>query len=147
MLEGIRSCLKSYPMLSTKVEESGEHILVAPGELYMDCVMHDLRRLYAEIEIKVSDPFVKFCETVAETSSIKCVATTPNSKNKLEVIAEPLEKGVAEDVERGLVDLTNKKATAQFFETYFISLIMIQLLANMDGMFWPHVISGHLDLI
>jgi U5 small nuclear ribonucleoprotein component len=33
---------KSYPLLSTKVEESGEHVILGTGELYLDCVMHDL---------------------------------------------------------------------------------------------------------
>ena len=42
--------------------------------------MHDLRKMYAEIEIKVDDPVVAFCETVIETSSIKCFAETPNKK-------------------------------------------------------------------
>ncbi|KMU91969.1 elongation factor 2 [Coccidioides immitis H538.4] len=56
MLEGLRKINKSYPLISTKVEESGEHIVLGTGELYMDCVLHDLRRLYAEMELKVSDP-------------------------------------------------------------------------------------------
>ena len=55
--------------------------------------MHDLRKLYSEIDIKVADPVVSFCETVVETSSLKCFAETPNKKNKLTLIAEPLEKG------------------------------------------------------
>lgn len=32
-----------------QVEESGEHIVLGTGELYLDCVMHDLRRMYSEI--------------------------------------------------------------------------------------------------
>ncbi len=80
------------------------------GELYLDCVMHDLRKMYSEIgeivarlipynmavksepshvivlnapppaDIKVADPVVAFCETVVETSSLKCFAETPNKK-------------------------------------------------------------------
>lgn len=42
--------------------------------------MHDLRKMYSDIEIKVDDPVVSFCETVVETSSIKCFAETPNKK-------------------------------------------------------------------
>jgi U5 small nuclear ribonucleoprotein component len=80
MLAGLRAVNKSYPLLSTKVEESGEHVVVGTGELYLDCVMHDLRRLYSEIEIKVSDPTTRFCETVLETSALKCYADTPNKK-------------------------------------------------------------------
>lgn len=49
MLEGLRKCNKSYPLLSTKVEESGEHVILGTGELYLDCVMHDLRKMYSEI--------------------------------------------------------------------------------------------------
>ena len=56
---------------------------VVTGELYIDCVMHDLRHVYAEIEVKVSDPVVTFCETVVETSSLKCFAETPNQRSKL----------------------------------------------------------------
>ena len=80
MLAGLRSINKSYPLVSTKVEESGEHVVVGTGELYLDCVMHDLRRLFSEIEIKVSDPVTKFSETVLETSALKCYADTPNKK-------------------------------------------------------------------
>lgn len=80
MLAGLRSINKSYPLVSTKVEESGEHVLIGTGELYLDSVMHDLRKLFSEIEIKVSDPVVKFCETVLETSALKCYADTPNKK-------------------------------------------------------------------
>lgn len=53
MLEGLRKVNRSYPLLITKVEESGEHILIGTGEVYLDCVLHDLRKMYSEIEIKV----------------------------------------------------------------------------------------------
>ncbi|KAJ8956271.1 hypothetical protein NQ318_015007 [Aromia moschata] len=99
MLDGLRKVNKSYPLLTTRVEESGEHVVLGTGELYLDCVMHDLRKMYSEIDIKVADPVVAFCETVVETSSLKCFAETPNKKNKLTMIAEPLEKGLAEDIE------------------------------------------------
>ena len=36
--------------------------------------------LYLILEIKVADPVVAFCETVVETSSLKCFAETPNKK-------------------------------------------------------------------
>nr|CAG4649929.1 EOG090X00RJ [Sida crystallina] len=52
MLDGLRKVNKSYPLLSTRVEESGEHVILGTGELYLDCVMHDLRKMYSEIEIK-----------------------------------------------------------------------------------------------
>lgn len=47
--------------------------------------MHDLRHMYADIEVKVDDPVVTFCETVVETSSIKCFAETPNKKYAIQI--------------------------------------------------------------
>jgi U5 small nuclear ribonucleoprotein component len=117
MLEGLRKVNKSYPLISTKVEESGEHIVLGTGELYMDCVLHDLRRLYSEMELKVSDPVTRFCETVVETSAIMCYAITPNKKNKITMIAEPLDDGIAEDIESGRVKIRDPiRKVAQFFE-------------------------------
>lgn len=116
MLEGLRKINRSYPLIITKVEESGEHILIATGELYLDCVLHDLRKMYSEIEIKVSDPSVSFCETVIDTSGIKCHAETPNKLNKLTMIASPLDKGLVEDIEREIIDLDfGKKRVSKYF--------------------------------
>ncbi|XP_013419342.1 116 kDa U5 small nuclear ribonucleoprotein component-like isoform X2 [Lingula anatina] len=120
MLDGLRKISKSYPLVTTKVEESGEHIVLGTGELYLDCVMHDLRKLYSEIDIKVADPVVTFCETVVETSSLKCFAETPNKKNKITMIAEPLEKGLAEDIENEVVQITwPRKRLGEFFQTKY----------------------------
>ncbi|KAH9879172.1 hypothetical protein J1614_002610 [Plenodomus biglobosus] len=117
MLDGLRKINKSYPLITTKVEESGEHIVLGTGELYMDCVLHDLRRLYADMEIKVSDPVTRFCETVVEMSAIKCYALTPNKKNKLTMIAEPLDPGIAEDIEAGKVNIKDPvRVVGKFFE-------------------------------
>jgi U5 small nuclear ribonucleoprotein component len=117
MLDGLRKINKSYPLITTKVEESGEHVILGTGELYMDCVLHDLRRLYAEMEIKVSDPVTRFCETVVETSAIKCYAETPNKKNKITMVAEPLDQGIAEDIESGKVSIKSPtRVIGKFFE-------------------------------
>lgn len=117
MLDGLRKINKSYPLISTKVEESGEHIILGTGELYMDCVLHDLRRLYSEMEIKVSDPVTRFCETCVETSAVKCYALTPNKKNKITMVAEPLDPGIAEDIEAGKVSIRDPvRVVGKFFE-------------------------------
>jgi 116 kDa U5 small nuclear ribonucleoprotein component len=120
MLDGLRKINKTYPLAITKVEESGEHIILGTGELFLDCILHDLRKMYSEIEIKVADPVVRFCETVLETSSQKCFAETPNKKSKLVMVAEPLEAGIATDIERGAVSLDwDKKQVVDFFQSKY----------------------------
>ncbi|KAI2501449.1 Elongation factor G [Fragilaria crotonensis] len=111
MVEGLRRISKAYPMAKTRVEESGEHVLFGTGELYMDCMMHDLRHVYSDIEVKVSDPIVGFRETVIETSSLKCFAETANKRNKLTFIAEPLDDGLAEMLEAGKINQVGTPAS------------------------------------
>jgi U5 small nuclear ribonucleoprotein component len=87
MLDGLRKINKSYPLITTKVEESGEHIILGTGELYMDSVLHDLRRIYADMEIKVT------------------------------MVAEPLDDGIAEDIETGRIQMRGgARKVAKFFE-------------------------------
>jgi U5 small nuclear ribonucleoprotein component len=120
MVEGLRRISKAYPMARTRVEESGEHVLFGTGELYMDCMMHDLRHVYSNIEVKVADPVVGFRETVLETSSVKCFSETANKRNKLTFIAEPLDDGLAEQLEAGKVNLNwDKKKIGRFFQTQY----------------------------
>ncbi|KAK1744970.1 116 kDa U5 small nuclear ribonucleoprotein component [Skeletonema marinoi] len=120
MIEGLRRVSKSYPMSTTRVEESGEHILFGTGELYLDCLMHDLRTVYSDIEVKVADPVVGFRETVVETSSIKCTSETANKRNTLTFTAEPLDDGLAEKLEAGKVNLNwDNKKLGRFFQTKY----------------------------
>ncbi|PXF48545.1 hypothetical protein BWQ96_01714 [Gracilariopsis chorda] len=101
MISSIRQCVNSYPGLVTKVEETGEHTLLGSGELYMDCVLRDLRESFGNIEVKVSDPVVPFAETVLDTSVLQCYAETPNKQNKVVMIAEPLEERIMKSLDDG----------------------------------------------
>eukprot|EP00753_Platysulcus_tardus_P000712 PLAT10659.1.p2 GENE.PLAT10659.1~~PLAT10659.1.p2 ORF type:complete len:666 (+),score=352.56 PLAT10659.1:3-2000(+) len=120
MEDGLRKLSMSYPALDTFAYESGEHVLYGTGELYVDCAMHDLRHMYSGIEVKVADPVVRFCETVSVTSSLRCFAATTNKLNKLTMVAEPLDKGLAEDIEFGAVKAEwDTEATADFLQTKY----------------------------
>lgn len=121
LVEGLRKISKSYPLAATKVEESGEHIILGTGELQMDCIMHDLRMLYTDIEIKVADPVVSFCETVVDSSILNCLAETANKRNRLTVLAEPLEETLAQDIDHRYIDLIShpQKETSAYFKKHY----------------------------
>lgn len=104
MVSSLRQCMKSYPGLVTKVEESGEHTVMGSGELYMDCVLRDLRESYSKVDIKVSDPVVPFAETVSETSALQCYSDTPNGKNKFVIVSEPLEETILKALDDGTLE-------------------------------------------
>ena len=98
MVDGLRKINQSYPASKTKVEESGENIIMGTGELYFDNILNDLRNIYSDIEIKVSDPVVNFQETILETSSFKCNSKSLNNKNKIGIVAEPMNTEVVHDL-------------------------------------------------
>ena len=98
MVDGLRKINQSYPASKTKVEESGENVIMGTGELYFDNILNDLRNIYSDIEIKVSDPVVTFKETILETSSFKCNSSSLNNKNKIGIIAEPMNTEVVHDL-------------------------------------------------
>ena len=52
VVDGLRKVSKSYPLLATRVEESGEHVVLGTGELYLDSALKDLRELYGDVEVK-----------------------------------------------------------------------------------------------
>ncbi len=103
MTNGLRCVSKSYPLLETRVEESGEHVIMGTGELYLDCVMHDLRHMYTGIEVRVSEPAVSFSETIETSSAVQTSGTTPDQRNTLMMVAEPFEDNLCADIENGRI--------------------------------------------
>ena len=70
--EHIDICVCIYVLyVYYKYTNTFSHTHTGTGELYLDCVMHDLRLMYSEVEIKTADPSVSLCESVVETSSLK----------------------------------------------------------------------------
>ncbi|EAK88970.1 Snu114p GTpase, U5 snRNP-specific protein, 116 kDa [Cryptosporidium parvum Iowa II] len=106
MLEGLKSISKAYTCSVTKVEENGEHVMFGTGELQMDCMMHDLRCLYGNLDVKVSDPMVHFCETVLEKSVVKCFGDSTNGLNRLYITSEPLDRGISDELENGIMKVS-----------------------------------------
>merc|ERR1712050_751785 len=56
---------------------------------------------YAQCEFIVSDPVVSYRETVNETSSMTCLAKSPNKHNRIYLTAEPMSDEIAKDIEDG----------------------------------------------
>jgi translation elongation factor EF-G len=73
---------------------------------------------------QVADPSCTFRETVVETSSLKCFSETPNKKNKLTMIAEPLDEGLAQDIESGAVSINWVSYSLSFsYAIYFVNIM------------------------
>ncbi|ODV61517.1 U5 snRNP GTPase SNU114 ASCRUDRAFT_75515 [Ascoidea rubescens DSM 1968] len=100
LLEGFRKINKSYCGCEIKVEESGEHVVIGSGEMYLDCLLHDLRKLYGDINVKISEPFSKLSETCLDITMKKIFVESRNKMNKISIICEPLDEKIVEDLNR-----------------------------------------------
>lgn len=129
LLSSLQNINKSYLGAQIKVEESGEYVISGSGELYLDCLLYDLRYLYADkLEIKVSEPFVRFEETITEKSLSKLTIHSNNGKNSISLICEPLEDAIVKDLSSSgngankLVadfDKLTKRQVAKIFQTQY----------------------------
>merc|ERR1712039_795065 len=82
-------------------EESGEHVIAGCGELHVEICLKDLREEYAQCDFIVSDPVVSYRETVAEKSSVTCLAKSPNKHNRIYLVAEPMDDELCNAIEDG----------------------------------------------
>merc|ERR1712217_456950 len=101
LVEGLKKLSKSDPLVVCTTEESGEHVIAGCGELHVEICLKDLREEYAQCEFIVSDPVVSYRETVNDTSSITCLAKSPNKHNRIYLMAEPMSDELCADIEDG----------------------------------------------
>jgi len=93
LVEGLRRLGKSDPLVQIIVEPTGEHIVACAGDLHLEITLRDLQDFVGSgVELVVSRPVVPFQETVIASSSIKCLAKSPNNHNRLIGACEPLQK-------------------------------------------------------
>eukprot|EP00357_Protocruzia_adherens_P010886 CAMPEP_0114986166 /NCGR_PEP_ID=MMETSP0216-20121206/8279_1 /TAXON_ID=223996 /ORGANISM="Protocruzia adherens, Strain Boccale" /LENGTH=813 /DNA_ID=CAMNT_0002348579 /DNA_START=60 /DNA_END=2501 /DNA_ORIENTATION=- len=72
LVEGLKKLNRVDPSVETYVQESGEYILTACGEVHLERCLKDLREEFAKVNIQASPPLVNFRETVtAETLKSK----------------------------------------------------------------------------
>merc|ERR1712117_415978 len=101
LVEGLKKLSKSDPLVVCTTEESGEHVIAGCGELHVEICLKDLREENAQCEFIVSDPVVSYRETVNDTSSMTCLAKSPNKHNRIYLTAEPMSDELCQAIEDG----------------------------------------------
>ncbi|KAL4448964.1 hypothetical protein ABPG77_007681 [Micractinium sp. CCAP 211/92] len=105
LVEGLRLLHRADPMVQVAVQETGEHVLCAAGEVHLETCIKDLQERFARCQLVVSPPLVAFRETVfcreeappetAPRPTFVVEAATPSGACTLRVAALPLPAGVA----------------------------------------------------
>ncbi|KAL0218724.1 hypothetical protein P9112_004377 [Eukaryota sp. TZLM1-RC] len=107
MISALQILQKYYPLLKVSITDNNDYSLSGPGELYLDCALKDLREFFGKIEVRVTDPMVEVRETITDKSSFECVSKSVNEANTVSMVAEMIEKEVA-DVIRSKVHVMNE---------------------------------------
>eukprot|EP01119_Soliformovum_irregulare_P017176 TRINITY_DN5056_c0_g1_i1.p1 TRINITY_DN5056_c0_g1~~TRINITY_DN5056_c0_g1_i1.p1 ORF type:complete len:1064 (-),score=378.08 TRINITY_DN5056_c0_g1_i1:194-2935(-) len=99
LVEGLKILNQSDPSVEVLVQETGEHVIVASGELHLARCLTDLRERWAKIQIRVSEPIVAFRETITNEPSQKFPSVivsvpTANKVGHVKVSAIPLPSNI-----------------------------------------------------
>jgi elongation factor 2 len=108
LVESLKKLSKSDPLVQCTVEPTGEHIIACAGELHLEICINDLKEFMNGAELIISDPVVTYQETVLAKSSETCLAKSPNGHNRLWCVAEPLDEGLVDALEK--TSLTKEEA-------------------------------------
>jgi len=62
--KALRICSKIYPNFNCQIKSNGNIILSSTSELYLDCILKDLKEILGKIEFQLSEPYLPLRETV-----------------------------------------------------------------------------------
>lgn len=105
LMEGLKRLSKSDPLVLCITAPTGEHIVAGAGELHLEICMKDLKEDFMKgAPIKVSEPVVSFCETVAGKTEFTCISKSPNKHNRLYMECEPLADSLCKAIDKNEVN-------------------------------------------
>ncbi|KAF8635904.1 hypothetical protein AX15_000083 [Amanita polypyramis BW_CC] len=78
LVNGLKLLSQSDPCVETFQQQTGEHVILAAGELHLERCLKDLRERFARVDIQASTPIVPFRETAVKASDM-APTKTPNA--------------------------------------------------------------------
>ncbi|CAF3178210.1 unnamed protein product [Rotaria socialis] len=102
LVEGLKKLVQADSLVQV-LNENGQHVIAAAGELHLEICLADLEKTHARCPLKVATPIVTYRETITAESRQIAFTKTTNKHNKFFMRASPLEPGLAEAIESGRI--------------------------------------------
>ncbi|XP_064391164.1 elongation factor-like GTPase 1 isoform X2 [Halichondria panicea] len=83
LVKGMKLLNQADPSVEVYVQETGEHVLATAGEVHLKKCIDDLRKSYAKVDVRVSDPIIPFRETVIPPPKMDMVNEVISSENEI----------------------------------------------------------------
>nr|XP_026695033.1 elongation factor-like GTPase 1 isoform X1 [Ciona intestinalis]XP_026695034.1 elongation factor-like GTPase 1 isoform X1 [Ciona intestinalis] len=103
LVEGLKLLNQADPCVQVMVQETGEHVIIAAGEVHLQRCLDDLKNRFAKIEIKSSAPIVPFRETVIPRPKVDVLNELIETQDK-----DIMQKWNLKDKESGDGNLTKE---------------------------------------
>ena len=99
---GLQLLHRADPLVQVSLQESGEHVISAAGEVHLETCIKDLRERFARIDIVVSAPLVSFRESISsETDETKVIeASTASKACIIRVKTRPIPENLTAEIDR-----------------------------------------------
>ncbi|GAB1607399.1 elongation factor-like GTPase 1 [Argonauta hians] len=116
LVKGLRLLNQADPCVEVLVQETGEHVIIAAGEVHLRRCLEDLRDRYANIEIISSSPIVPFRETIInppKTDMVNEVIVQMTDTKLSSRTPKNLDNDDIEEIRPGLIEIhtPNRKCT------------------------------------
>lgn len=102
LVEGLKKLVQADSLVQV-LNENGQNVIAAAGELHLEICLADLEKTHARCPLKVATPIVTYRETIRAESSQTAFTKTTNKHNKFFMRASPLETDLAEAIETGRI--------------------------------------------
>ncbi|CAF1157573.1 unnamed protein product [Rotaria sordida] len=102
LVDGLKKLVQGDSLVQV-LNENGQHVIAAAGELHLEICLADLEKTHARCPLKVATPIVTYRETITAESRRIAFTKTTNKHNKFFMRASPLEPGLAEAIESGRI--------------------------------------------
>nr|XP_054756574.1 elongation factor-like GTPase 1 [Lytechinus pictus] len=116
LMKGMKLLNQADPCVEVYVQETGEHVIVAAGEVHLERCLDDLRKRFAKVEIDVSPPIIPFRETIIPRPKIDMVNEVIDDINQ--VHREVRSMGIDDDdlriLKNGLVEIKTSNDACTF---------------------------------
>ncbi|XP_071508602.1 elongation factor-like GTPase 1 [Diadema antillarum] len=83
LIQGMKLLNQADPCVEVFLQETGEHVIVAAGEVHLERCLDDLRKRFAKIEITVSPPIIPFRETIIPRPKVDMVNEVIDDVNQI----------------------------------------------------------------
>lgn len=82
LTKGLKLLNQADPCVEVALQDTGEHVIIATGEIHLQHCLKDLKERYTnEMDLNVSQPIVSFRETIVHTPKIDMVNETIGDNN------------------------------------------------------------------